>query len=379
MALESLQGLVTKEDPYHIHKGLGILALCSFVYRLSLYMDVPLDMAFATQTYLTLPTILLHFALNATSFIFKLPNRRISKGTRIWPEYRFHSLVFTSRSLAIMLLIYIEQTFHLPRLHGLNYVIVIGTMLAADYGSHMAGKYQSNSIRDLDSPVVVRYLFSLMQFLGTAGCLLGQRRFTLQFLYLIVIQGNAFNMTLQRKNILSHWGSVVVYALLFVVVAPTSNGELMIPTVSGARLTWIAGSAAFMIRTTPLPSVFKPLQNKYVVWTMAAYFMHRQRPLAFPDEYFTYEADLTQYELIQMYILSYRVFYAVAAFTCTFGYCQQQSAKKKKKQQQEKVETKPIIKEEDVPEEDEKENVDASKEKDTKKSEDCMVDTQQKK
>jgi hypothetical protein len=39
--------LITKEDPIHVHKTLGILVLLSFIYRLSQYGET--DMGFANK------------------------------------------------------------------------------------------------------------------------------------------------------------------------------------------------------------------------------------------------------------------------------------------------------------------------------------------
>lgn len=70
------KGLITKEDPYHVHKTLGILCLISFAFR---YSHLP-SMAFDTHPALTLPTLLLHFMLSASSFEFRLPAKRVKDG-----------------------------------------------------------------------------------------------------------------------------------------------------------------------------------------------------------------------------------------------------------------------------------------------------------
>ena len=73
--------LITHEDPGHIHKILGVAVLASFIWRFSMFGER--DMGFKTYPHLTLPTILLHCSLTATSFIFKIPKKRISTGDRI--------------------------------------------------------------------------------------------------------------------------------------------------------------------------------------------------------------------------------------------------------------------------------------------------------
>lgn len=84
--------LVTKEDAFHIHKTLGMLCLVSFLFRLALAGES--DMGFGAAQYpaLTVPTIVLHLLLSLSALEFKIPQRRISSGYRIWPEYRLHSI-----------------------------------------------------------------------------------------------------------------------------------------------------------------------------------------------------------------------------------------------------------------------------------------------
>jgi hypothetical protein len=78
--------MITKEDPMHIHKSLGILCLLSFLWR---YAHVgSSDMGFLSHPQYTIPTLTLHLMLTLSAFEFKIPARRIKDGTRIWPEYR---------------------------------------------------------------------------------------------------------------------------------------------------------------------------------------------------------------------------------------------------------------------------------------------------
>lgn len=77
--------LLTTEDPMHVHKVLGLLCLTSFIWRLSqAYSDS--DMGFQTYPQWTIPTILLHWSLTLSSFVFAIPAKRIKSGDRIWPE-----------------------------------------------------------------------------------------------------------------------------------------------------------------------------------------------------------------------------------------------------------------------------------------------------
>jgi hypothetical protein len=74
--------LVTQEDPYHIHKCFGILALLHCAGRLALYYcrDGDDEMGFGRYPAWTVPTMLLHICLSLTSFVFAIPRQRIKSG-----------------------------------------------------------------------------------------------------------------------------------------------------------------------------------------------------------------------------------------------------------------------------------------------------------
>ena len=122
--------LITKEDPIHLHKTLGILCLLSFIWRFAHIGDS--DMGFLSHPSLTIPTVCLHFLLTASAFDFKIPARRIKDGTRIWPEYRMHAMVFLCRSLAVISMYWYETRQGLERNYDFNLFVVLASMAVAD-------------------------------------------------------------------------------------------------------------------------------------------------------------------------------------------------------------------------------------------------------
>ena len=146
-------------------------------------------------------SLLPHALLSASSLIFRIPKRRIKEGSRIWPEYRLHSITFAYRSLACMALTWAEARYCLasttttttngdgdaafaPFFIG-NAAIVLLTMAAADAGTAAVGKdAASSTINDLSAPAPLKFYFSVAQFHATAGCLVGLRRYSTQFVYL---------------------------------------------------------------------------------------------------------------------------------------------------------------------------------------------------
>lgn len=207
--------LFTKEDYPHqifgVHKMLGIACLLHYIFR---FLLVPFkdDMWF-TSSWQTLLLLGMHLTLSLSSLIFKLPKKRILEGSRIWPEYRLHSIIFACRSLACMALIWVEQRLELAPVYEANALIVICTLIAADVASASVDA-RSSTIRELDAPPAMQYFFSVMQFQATAGCLIGVRRYSTQFVYVWIIQFTAFLMTLRRKNLAKHSPLVVIYGMM---------------------------------------------------------------------------------------------------------------------------------------------------------------------
>lgn len=209
--------LFTKEDKFNVHKTLGFTCLASFLFR---FANIGVkDMRFSAS-YATLLMILVHLSLSISSMIFRIPLRRIAGGYRIWPEYRLHSIVFACRSLALMLLTWLELRYELEPMHWLNAVIVISTCFAADVSSASVGPPgsggRSSTIRDLDAGPATHFFFSAMQFHATMQCMLGIRRFSVQFMYVWIIQFNAFLMTIRRKNLAPQGLLVTIYGLMLV-------------------------------------------------------------------------------------------------------------------------------------------------------------------
>jgi hypothetical protein len=316
--------LITPEDRFHIHKILGLLVAVSTVFRLSLLFvsrvrsiisgdDNDGDMGFRSHPEWTIPTVVLHAALTLTSFQFQLPARRIKSGYRIWPEYRLHSLVFLFRSLVAILLSHfclvwaaaaaergtggpvydVEQCY--DSWPPYTYLILVwSTMGMADLASTAMVPADSASgfCRDLDAPAVTRYFFSVAQCGATAYVLIGQTRYddstsgsscrgacadaALHFVFVLIIQWNAFFMTLQRKNLARRSVLMTLYGLLL------AGGII---TARVPPLTKTVVHVAALLRIGPrgwwLPGPLRLVQdNKYVLWTLIyLMYVHAAGPI----------------------------------------------------------------------------------------------------
>jgi hypothetical protein len=269
--------MITKEDPIHVHKTLGILCMLSYIFRI--VQTGPNDMGFVTFPALTMPTIVLHLLLNLSALEFKIPQKRISSGYRIWPEYRLHSLVFLARSLAVMALYWYEQTWQTGPNYDWNLAIIIAGMIAADLSSYSQRNYRSATIRDLDTAAWVKFLFSVAQFFGSANILYGLRyRYSFHMLAVIVIQCNAFMMTVRRKNLAGHTALVTLYGIaLFVSMAVSIYEYYRVDETIFLTVATI-GHLTVVQRMAPWPEFLKLVSNKYVVWMTAGLVLRQARP-----------------------------------------------------------------------------------------------------
>jgi hypothetical protein len=288
------------------------------------------DMGFRSHPEWTIPTVILHAALTLTSFQFQLPARRIKSGYRIWPEYRLHSLVFLFRSLVAILLSHfclvswsaaaasrgttggdggrpayedVECYYYGPPSYT-HLILVLSTMGMADLASSammVPAESSSGFCRDLDAPAVIRYFFSVAQCGATAYVLVGHTTRTpyddtsgsgsgsgsgscrgacgdaaLHFVFILIIQWNAFFMTLQRKNLARRSVLMTIYGLLL------AGG---IVTARVPPLTKTVVHVAALLRIGPrgwwLPGPLRLVQdNKYVLWTLIyLMYVHAAGPI----------------------------------------------------------------------------------------------------
>lgn len=215
--------LVTKEDPFHIHKVSGILCLTNFAYQTFRYLSgLPVRLTSPPSSFLLIP----HVALHLTSFVFRVLPRRHSESKSamyIWEELRIHAMIFAFRGCLVI---------WFP---DYGFPVSIGSMVLADITSHVYGSRNISTVRGEHSRHGSRSLikectaafFSISQIGATVitSGLFQPTRSTfpgeysmLVFATLPPIQTSAFGMTLIRKNIINKqvWSVVYCTELLFV-------------------------------------------------------------------------------------------------------------------------------------------------------------------
>jgi hypothetical protein len=223
-----LSKLMTREDPYHLHKTLGILSLINFIYRYGYVYLSHGNLGYngsADNKHLQLLnwlTMLVHTCLALSSIIFRVPKKRINnKPMVIYEEYRQHAMVFTVRCLIVFT---IATAFP----NAATWWAPVGVMachLLADRITSIHGVEGNTAVRATAkhqklSPFyqVVGKLYSLYQFLAIGSHILPNARLSdLAFNAIIAIQSSAFMMTLYRKRIIRGRTHMVVYAACLLI------------------------------------------------------------------------------------------------------------------------------------------------------------------
>lgn len=97
-----LAKLLSRHDPARLHATCGATAAAHAAYRAARWFRT--GSAGFDGSCTTLYCLMPHAALALTSLRFPLPARRNPAAPMLWPEARAHAVVFSARSLALMLL-----------------------------------------------------------------------------------------------------------------------------------------------------------------------------------------------------------------------------------------------------------------------------------
>lgn len=255
-----LRRLVTKEDPCHVHKTLGLSCLLHFVYRYAYCLRVHGTLGYQDTTSFNALTSCMHMGLSSTSLVFHVLSKRMkTRPLIIYQEYRLHTILFTLRSCMWH---FIPKWYHGVDLVPVGLIIIHGLV---DAVSRVHGTDGMTTVRVEDEShhtptVMMRRVFSYYQIVAIA-CLLSSSDHDLaniSFNLLIAIQSSTFLMTLVRKNIIRPQTHIVVY-----------GASLMLSTATLYDLTgpsvFVGALCVFLLRMRGI--------SKYVLWT-AFYCTH---------------------------------------------------------------------------------------------------------
>lgn len=281
MNFENIPKLVTKEDPYHIHKTLGILSLGHFGYRFFYLYNGTMGFANTGDIF----CLWCHILLTVTSFQFKIPNSRNQAGPMIYPEFRVHNALFSYRSILCAVLFY----YNCPIFY--NIVVCYLTMIGADIATYYYK--EGTTMRDMriDETIdeykkkAIQLFHSKMQICATLYMI---GNVDSAFSPLFAIQFSSFLMTLVRKNIIKTNSWHFLYALslmLNVFVYQTMRMDYIV-------FQQIAFKVFAYLR-------FTKVYNKYMCWSIiySFFYLYRQYPYELP-----YEIQLKQGMIVYLFV-----------------------------------------------------------------------------
>lgn len=253
--LGTFRKLVTKEDPFFIHKVLGLISFCNFIYRYYLLlsygqmmMSSPIDIALITC----------HGALSASSLIFHIPKKRHAGMPMIYPEFRLHSIAFGLRSVACCFIDYYGNEYKLYYKMG----ACLGTMVIADAITKAHAEPGDTTMRAMPFALstTVQERNKITRFHSNSqifATLLMLYNMETAFSPLFAIQIAAFLMTLVRKGLIkpNTWHILYSFALMINVFTSVTlkPSELMTICIAKYIFSYIR---------------FELHANKYIGWIM---------------------------------------------------------------------------------------------------------------
>lgn len=249
--------LVTHEDNFHVHKTLGILSICSFVYRYGIVYPRTGNLGFDGSP-LDWATMVVHLMLACSSIIFKVPKKRIdTKPMVIYEEYRQHAMVFTLRCFSVTALatVFPGCPEYVVPLVVMAHHLLVDNITSRHGSGNTAVRAVSDKLQTSSFYRRVAYLYSFYQFLAIASHVCPSDRLAdLGYNTIIAIQSSAFMMTLYRKRIIRGRTHMIVYSLCLVLSSYHIVRHLGFYTT---LLTAVAFTARANLRSV----------SKYAIWT----------------------------------------------------------------------------------------------------------------
>jgi len=199
--------LLTNHDPGHFHAFVGLINFLNIVVRFYLLI-VNGDAGFGYNKDLDFIFVFIMCLPFVTSYVFHhTPTmKQKSDPFTIWKEYRAHAAMFGLRS-CFMLGLKLYEKYYVPGgIPGMKY-LRIGTVLFSFFCAKSITDFypkQVSTIRGMYKAGLEVTIAGFMQFLASAGVMFGlapEDYLNIEFGLILIIQLNAFNMTLRKKRI----------------------------------------------------------------------------------------------------------------------------------------------------------------------------------
>lgn len=282
LCMRNIPKLISKEggEHFHVHRYLGLLTLMSYSYRIFLRYRTgdPFNSNAASPK--VIATVALHMALSWTSLLFRIPKRRHRSLPMIYPEFRWHSILFACRSFVAMIWVIVCIELDVGTNNwvskGGRIAIVWSTLVAADMISNHYKKIallsgDDSAMRGMPFPkewsvstqTMFTACYSSLQFMATAAVLVNSNQYTL-LVITFPVQFAAFLMTCVRKGIITSKGWHIYYSLSFLVALSS------ISHWRGWIKNFLFGFVLYSVRRYGHV-------NKYLLWLIVTCFLSSKK------------------------------------------------------------------------------------------------------
>ena len=270
-----LSKVLSRHDCARVHATCGALAVAHIAVRAVCWLRY--GSCCFDATWRTPASLVPHALLAVSSMRFPLPAVRNPAAPMLWPEGRAHSIVFSLRSLALLLMSW--HALRAPRstsAHAALYArgaAVLAAGAAADVATAALGS-GGGTVRGMPWPsafpgwlrAALSRWYSFSQLL--ASCAFVAYRLDTAFAVLAVVQLAAFAMTLCRKGLLSCAGWHITYAAalgaVFAQHARSAPIRVAGEAAPRAPELWLALPAMALLAAARLRGV-----SKYRLWAAA--------------------------------------------------------------------------------------------------------------
>jgi hypothetical protein len=225
-----IKKLNTHEDSLYIHKTLGLIVLCNYIYRFCKLIS-RYDMNLNNQISMIL--LIFHSLLSLSSLSFRLSNVRNRKIPIIYPEFRMHNIIFALRSVFCCVSFYYFKTNN-DYSTICNICICLLTMKVADIITNYYEKQTPKTTTMRNMPYDenmkeqklqnLKKIYSFMQFYATYYML---GNINSAYNPMFAIQISSFLMTLVKKNIIPpmvwhplYFSSLMLNVFIFLTLNP---------------------------------------------------------------------------------------------------------------------------------------------------------------
>jgi hypothetical protein len=247
--IQNIHKLSTREDPYNIHKILGIICVLNFMYRYThffLFGNMRLENEWGKRT------LIIHGVLSCSSLFFTSNSVK----PIIYQEFRMHSILFAMRSVIVCFLHYYK--YHYVYIIGTCYsVLFLSDLITKIYNKENKNGTTTRNMKFGDNVTLeqLKHITNMYNITHIAETIFMLGNINTAFSPIMPIQISTFLMPLVKKGI------ITTNMLQFIYAITLFMNYFLIKTVS-LEFIFIFG----IIMKTHENIVFKYKINKYIAW-----------------------------------------------------------------------------------------------------------------